>query len=288
MRKAISQTVKGSSQTIWKGIGQGIRGLRKSFRWLADQTYRFLTVDIPRWYRLARQNAGPLWKKTCEFFILLWINLLVGVKNLIEYVRVVSRYYFDFQYCKIDLTLLWIYLFDNPFSISKRFLKNRNEEDVYAYGETPLTSLDEISKQAKITKRDTVFEMGCGRGRTCFWLGHFTGAHVVGIDYVPDFIERANQVKAKFNLDKLTFRCEDMLKSDLSGATVIYLYGTKLDDETIKKLIDKFAKLPSGTKIITVSYPLTDYTNGNLFEVMNRFPVAFSWGTADAYIQYRK
>ncbi len=225
-----------------------------------------------------------------EYMGLFWTNLVVQTHNVIEFFRVAASYYSNFAFAKVDLFLLLTYLFHNPFDISKRFLQKRGAKDVYAYGETPLTSMGIIAQECQISAKDTVYELGCGRGRACFCLNIHLGCRVVGIEYVPEFVERANAVKAKFGIEDkdLQFRQEDFLTMDFTGATVIYLYGTCLDKVSIKKLIERFKTLPAGVKIITVSYPLTDYTLEPIFEVMKRFPVPYPWGTADVYLHIKK
>ena len=79
-----------------------------------------------------------------------------------------------------------------------------------------------------------------------------------------------------------------MINTDFNGATVLYLYGTCLEEDFIKKLINRFKTLPSGTKIVTVSFSLGEFTQEPLFEVMKRFPATFTWGTADVYLQIKK
>lgn len=223
-----------------------------------------------------------------EFVHLLGINIAFQTRNFLEFIRTAFRYYSCISFAKIDLTLLATYLFNNPFLISKRFLKEKGAHNVYAYGETPYTTLDEIVRECQITKSDTVFELGCGRGRTCFWLHSFVGCKVVGIEYIQEFVTRANEIKERFKVQDVEFRLQDMLMTDYTEATVIYLYGTSLEDDMIRKLITKFQKLAVGTKVITISYPLTDYTSQPDFEVMKRFSVRFPWGTTDAYLQIRK
>lgn len=220
-----------------------------------------------------------------EFFSLLWLNFVVFVKNTIEFFRVAFRYYGSFSFLKTDLALRLMYLFNNPFKISKRFLQKKGENEIYAYGETPLTSLDVIVKECELNNKDCVFELGCGRGRTGFWLHSFVGCSVVGIEYVPEFVERANAVKKFFKIPNIEFRLADMATADFEGGTVFYLYGSCLEDKTIKALASKMAKMPSGTKIITVSYSLLEYDENNAFEVMKRFTVPYTWGEADVFLQ---
>lgn len=223
-----------------------------------------------------------------EFLQLLWINLIVSLKNFVEWIRVLVSYYSNLRFAKLDLAIIFSYLFNSPYLISKKFLLARKEQDVYAYGETPLTTMDKIAKECRLKKEDIVFELGCGRGRTCFWLNEFLGCKVVGIEYIPEFVEIANTVKERFHVKDVEFRLQDMLETDYKEATVIYLYGTNLDDSFIIKLIDKLEKSKPGTKIITISYPLTDYTSKDTFEVMRCFSVRFPWGEADVYSHLRK
>jgi SAM-dependent methyltransferase len=223
-----------------------------------------------------------------EFFSLLWLNCKVTVRSFIEYIRVVYRYYGNKKFLKADLSIRLMYLFNNPYKISKRFLKSRNSEDVYTYGETPLTTLEVIAKECQINENDTVYELGCGRGLVCFWLNAIKGCKVVGVEYNPAFVQRADRVVARLKLDGVKFINTDICDVNLHGATVCYLYGTCLDDKTIKKMISKFSRLPAGTRIVTVSFPLSDYTNEDWFELMHTFSVPFTWGNADVYIQIKK
>jgi SAM-dependent methyltransferase len=223
-----------------------------------------------------------------EFLELIWVNFVVHLRNLVEFLKVMVKYYGNITFLKVDMSLLLMYLFHNPFSISKRFLMRKGESEIYAYGETPLTTLEMIAKECQISSKDVVFELGSGRGRNCFWLNSFIGCKAIGIEYIPDFVERAERIKKKLEIKNVDFRLGDILDADYTGATVLYLYGTCLEDDFIKKLIEKFAQLPVGTKIITVSYPLTDYVEHPFFEVMKRFSGKFPWGVGDVYLQVVK
>lgn len=223
--------------------------------------------------------------KIKEGFLLLWINLKVKIINLIEYGHVVIRYYPHFNFAKIDTALLLSYLFSNPFRISKHFLAKKGEKEIYTYGETPLTTLDLIIRQCEITSRDVIFELGCGRGRTCFWLNQIIGSSVVGIDYVPAFIEKAQKIKDRFYVQNVSFRLEDLFQANLNGATVIYLYGTCFSAAYIDLLIENLSKLPKGTKIITVSYALNEFQPEAPFRIIKQFSAPFTWGETDVYLQ---
>lgn len=226
--------------------------------------------------------------KVSQLLKLFALYITVQTRNLIEFFQTAFHYYSNISFLKTDLTLLGSYIFKSPYRISKNFLKSHHATEINAYGETPLLTMELIAKECGLTSDDTVFELGCGRGRTCFWLHHFIKCRVVGVEFIPEFVKKANQIVNFFQLDSINFQLEDMMQTDLSEATVIYLYGTCLDEATISVLIEKMEKLPSGTKIITVSYPLTEYAQKPFLEVMKIFPAKFTWGNTEVFLHLIK
>lgn len=220
-----------------------------------------------------------------SFIELLWIRWKTSWWNFKQFLRVASRFYPVRGYGWQDLYLLRHYVLESPFSISKRYALQQGNAGDYTYGETPLTTLEKISKECGLHSRDVVYELGCGRGRSCFWLYHFIGCKVFGVEIIPSFIKLAQSVKKRFNIENVKFLCRDMLEVDLKNATVIYYYGTCAEDEFIRQLSQIFKKLSPKTKIITVSFPLTDYSDG--FKVIKRFKGRFSWGETDVFLQVK-
>jgi len=188
-------------------------------------------------------------------------------------------FYQNPNFRKIDETLLHAYRFKNPYAISREFLLKKGEQEIYTYGETPLSALNLIALQAALTPQDRLIDLGCGRGRSSFFFAFHTQCPVKGIDWVPTFVEIANPLAKRF-LPNLSFECLNMLDADLSNATAIYLAGTCLDERTILLLSQK---LPSKTKVITISYPLSDYDPS--FSTEKEFSVQFPWGQTTAFIQ---
>ncbi len=208
--------------------------------------------------------------------------------RVIEWFRVIFLYYRNLSFFWTDILLASRYAFKNPHRISRDFLAKRGESNVYQYGETPLTTLDFIACQCQILSKDIVYELGCGSGKTTFWLHSFVGCRVIAVDYLPLFIKRARWIKRMSRQEDVEFKNEDILTTDFKSATAIYLYGTCLEDEVIERLIGQFQMLPAGTKVITVSYPLTDYCSPALFKVAKQFSARFPWGKAIVYLNMRQ
>jgi hypothetical protein len=110
----------------------------------------------------------------------------------------------------------------------------------------------------------------------------------VGVDINPAFIIQARTIKRKLGIGGVEFELANPMDLDYRDATVIYLYGTAFTDEAIAKLIGRFAALKPGTRIVSVSYPLSNYTDAPLFELERRFRGKYLWGYADIYVQRRR
>lgn len=193
--------------------------------------------------------------------------------------RVLQRFYSCDLFQKCDLALKKAYQFHNPFTISKEFLRKKEEKEIDAYGEIPLTSLVLIAKECEIAFHDHVFELGCGRGRAAFFLRSMLLCSVTAVDFIPFFISNAQKIVEMLNIERLTFICNDIQHVVFNQATCIYLYGTCLSDSVITQLC---ISLPKEVKIITLSYPLKDYCKG--FKVIKQFTVPVPWGEIEVFL----
>jgi hypothetical protein len=213
---------------------------------------------------------------------------VVKKRFFVEWCSTCYRYYSRKPlFFLIDVVFFALYALRTPFTVSKRYLQGQDSENIYTYGETPYSTLEYIARECDITDKDTVYELGCGRGKTLFWLASFIGCRCHGIEIIPSFVQRAQRVQSLFSVEKISFCCEDMLEADFSKATVVYLYGTCLDDTFIRSLAKKMRSLPPGARIITVSYPLTGYSDEEMFSLEKTFSASFTWGSTDVYCHRR-
>lgn len=209
-------------------------------------------------------------------------------RQWIDFVETAFNYYRNPLFRKVDLALLCSYLFENPYRISRDYLERKGVSEIYAYGETPLKSMEKIVYECGLREGDRLYELGCGRGRVCFWLALHRNLEVIGIDFVPRFIEKAEALKNRFRLKNPSFLLENFLNSSLERATAIYLHGTCLEEKDIEALIQKLNALERNMQVITVSFALNEYPQGRGWKVKKSFTLPFSWGEAEVYIQRRE
>jgi SAM-dependent methyltransferase len=198
--------------------------------------------------------------------------------------EVKKKFYQDEPFAKLDKALLTAYIFKNPYIISKNYLKKHGQADVHTYGETPLITYEKIAKECDLNARDTFLELGSGRGRGVLFLSHFYHCFAVGIERIPQFVKLSRHIAKKHEVSNAQFLCGDMLSVNIPDSSVIYLYGTCLEDAEISRLISRFKSLSNLPKIVTISYPLTDYDEG-VFQIEKTFTVSFPWGETEAYLQ---
>lgn len=167
-----------------------------------------------------------------------------------------------------------LYFFRSPYRMI--------DKSTNPYGETPYFTLDHIAKNFGILSTDRILDMGCGRGLGVLFWNQRIKAESYGIDNYAPFIQRATWLKNLLSLDRVHFIIEDFFSFPLDQMTVIYLYGTCLSDEAIEKMIQRFAQLSTETKIITVSYPLSDFSSQ--FATEKEINGIFPWGRSPIYL----
>jgi SAM-dependent methyltransferase len=215
---------------------------------------------------------------------LLFLSFLVKWRFWKEEKAVRRLFYTNPAFQKCDLELLQNYRSQSPFEISKNFLQKRGDKNIYAYGETPLTVYEEIGKRCTLQATDHFIDLGAGRGRGVFFCAHRFGCNATGIEWIPEFVALAKKIDAP----RVQFYCQDFFQADLQKATVIYLYGTCLEDDAILQLIKTFQKLPSGVKLVTVSFSLAEYDQTDHFLQKSQFTARFPWGKGEIFIQEKQ
>jgi Cu/Ag efflux protein CusF len=109
-------------------------------------------------------------------------------------------------------------------------------------------SLREIFRFAGLGPNDVFYHLGCGTGNSLRIAAKEFDTKAVGID---NDIEKIKLVEKD---PRITILHQDVTDADLSDATTILFWFS--DDTIIAKMLEKFSKLKSGCKIITIFDPL--------------------------------
>ena len=209
--------------------------------------------------------------------------LTVGIATFIS---TVVRYYPNAAFRRADLRCLGAYLLRNPYTLAQRHLRNFPDDEVQKiYGESFFSTLEEIASAVDLKEQDVIYDLGCGRGRGVFWFNAFYRCRTIGVEINPTFVTTARTIAKRSKIDGVEFELANLMDVDYDDATVIYFYGTAFTDEAITRLVDRFASLRPGTRVVSVSYPLNEYAKTPLFEIERMFKGRYLWGYADIYVQ---
>ena len=142
---------------------------------------------------------------------------------------------------------------------------------------TPNEVVNMMLKLAGVTKKDTVYDLGCGDGRIVITAAQKYGARGVGIDIDPQRVKEANERVQKTGVtDKVKIMNADLFETDISQATVVTLY---LLPSLNQKLIPKLNKeLKPGTRVVSQSFDMGDQNPPEKTEDVNGRKV-YLWRT---------
>jgi SAM-dependent methyltransferase len=103
---------------------------------------------------------------------------------------------------------------------------------------------------ARVTRRDVVYDLGCGDGRLVITAAKSFGARGVGIDIDPERIKESVENARKEKVTRLvTFRNEDLFESDIHEATVVTLFLWPWINIKLRSKL--FKELKPGTRVVS-------------------------------------
>ena len=114
--------------------------------------------------------------------------------------------------------------------------------------------LQDILSHAHIGPSDVFLDLGCGDGRVVFAASRKYGCKGRGIDISKPLIWVARLFAKIYGLSsKCEFKAEDIRKTHLADATVIYIF---LFPQLVEQMQDRLMSLASGTRIISHGFTL--------------------------------
>ena len=115
--------------------------------------------------------------------------------------------------------------------------------------------VDRMLALAQVTKDDVVFDLGSGDGRIPIAAARKYGAKGVGLDIDPERIKESWVNAKAAGVEQLVdFREQDVLKADISEATVVTLYLLSSFNAQLRPILTK--QLRPGTRIVSHAFSM--------------------------------
>jgi 2-polyprenyl-3-methyl-5-hydroxy-6-metoxy-1,4-benzoquinol methylase len=130
--------------------------------------------------------------------------------------------------------------------------------DLAPYVPTPMAVVEEMLKMASVTKTDILYDLGCGDGRIVITAARKYGTRGVGIDLDPDRIKESNAYAKQAGVEDLVeFRLQDVMKSNISEATVVTLYLLPESNAILRPILEE--QLKPGARVVSHNYHMPDW-----------------------------
>ena len=123
------------------------------------------------------------------------------------------------------------------------------------YVPTPEDVVDRMLAFAEVSKKDVVYDLGCGDGRIPIAAARKYGARGVGIDIDPQRIEESKANARAAGVEHLVeFRLGDVLAADVTPATVVTLYLLGSGNAALRPILTK--QLRPGARIVSHAFSM--------------------------------
>jgi len=137
---------------------------------------------------------------------------------------------------------------------------------------TPQALVEKMLDMAKLTSRDTHFDLGSGDGRTVIAAAK-RGAQAVGVEFNPDMAALSERNAAKEGVSaRAKFINGDIFQTDFSHATVITLY---LLPSLNLKLRPTLLSMKPGTRVVSHAFTMDEWQPDQTETVEGR--TAYLW-----------
>jgi len=137
---------------------------------------------------------------------------------------------------------------------------------------TPQALVEKMLDMAKLTSRDTHYDLGSGDGRTVIAAAK-RGAQAVGVEFNPDMAALSERNAAKEGVSaRAKFINGDIFQTDFSHATVITLY---LLPSLNLKLRPTLLSMKPGTRVVSHAFTMDEWQPDQTETVEGR--TAYLW-----------
>ena len=152
------------------------------------------------------------------------------------------------------------------------------------YVPTPPAGVEAMLKLADVGPKDFVVDLGSGDGRIVLTAATKFKARGMGVDIDPELVDQANATARKLGVaDRAQFQVQDVLRADVSRATVMTLYLLPgMMTNLHKKLL---AVLKPGTRIVSHDFTFEKWKpdRSTTVETPEKYDLT-GWWTSDVHL----
>jgi SAM-dependent methyltransferase len=148
-----------------------------------------------------------------------------------------------------------------------------NKPPIYiGYAPTPVSSIEQIFDYLNLGAEEKLVDLGCGDGRVVI-IAAQRGMQATGIEANPA-LYRQSEIDAQEAGVSATFIVDDLVNTDLTPYTVVYMYlGQPLCDAVLPNI----KLMPAGCTIISGEYAYPNWTPIASYELEGR--KYYAWKT---------
>ena len=152
-------------------------------------------------------------------------------------------------------TLFCIGIFNKLGVKAQEYYECDDSNSLAPFVPTPMEVVEEMLKLAEVTKKDVVYDIGCGDGRIVVMAAEKYGAKGVGIDYDIERVTEAKELVKKKKVEKLVkIIHQDAMTVDLSDASVVTLYLLESSNIKLRPNLEKFLK--PGARVVSHDFDM--------------------------------
>lgn len=139
---------------------------------------------------------------------------------------------------------------------------SRADQYRYPYEPTPYSVLERLANSGYITKKNTIVDYGCGKGRVDFFLSSKISCKTIGIEYDTRIYESAMENKKTYiGKQKPHFLCISAEEYKIEDADCFYFFNPfsiEILRSVIGKIITSYYEKPRKIKLFFY-YPDQEY-----------------------------
>lgn len=152
------------------------------------------------------------------------------------------------------------------------------------YVPTPPVVVEAMLMLANVGPNDYVIDLGSGDGRIVLMAASRFKARGMGVDIDPDLVDQANESARKLGVaDRVQFQVQDVLRTNVSRATVMTLYLLPGMMANLQKKLR--AELKPGTRIVSHDFTFDRWKpeRSVTVETPEKYDMTGSW-TSDVHL----